>query len=155
MVDSVTPEKRSEMMSGIRSGNTKPEIVIRKALHQLGYRYRNHPKGMFGRPDFKMSKYKVVFFIHGCFWHGHDCHLFRMPKSRLAFWENKIITNRKRDAEVTKAYGESFWRLATIWECAIRGKDAIGIDKTINLISEWLESESKSIEIRGAFNGPS
>jgi DNA mismatch endonuclease (patch repair protein) len=93
-MDIVSKEKRSSMMSGIRSKNTKPEMQIRKTLYSRGYRYRLHSSVIPGKPDIIMRKYNAVIFIHGCFWHGHNCKLFRLPKTRTEFWENKINTNR-------------------------------------------------------------
>lgn len=149
MADIVSPEKRSKMMSGIRSGNTRPEIMVRKALFSLGYRYRSHPKDLPGKPDIKLPKYRSVVFINGCFWHGHDCHLFKMPSTRREFWEKKINGNQDRDKAVLKEYDDIDWRTACIWECAIRGKGSIGLEKTIASLTKWLHNCNKHVDIRG------
>ena len=147
-MDIVNKEKRSKMMSGIRSQNTKPELLIRKGLFKLGFRYRINSK-VFGKPDIVLKKYNAVIFIHGCFWHGHiGCENFKIPKSNTSFWVNKIDKNRKRDAEVLNYLHATGWRICIIWECAIRGKpQLLKIDKTINEISKWLTSDRIWIEI--------
>ncbi len=100
MPDIVAPAVRSRMMAGIRGRNTKPEIFIRKALHARGFRYRLHPRAVPGVPDFTLPRWRAAVFVHGCFWHGHDCPLFRLPGTRPDFWLAKIERNRARDAEV-------------------------------------------------------
>ena len=93
MVDVVTPEKRSAMMSGIKGKNTKPEFIVRKALFKRGFRYTLHNKNLPGKPDLVFARYKAVVFVNGCFWHGHNCHLFKWPKSNPEFWKEKITNN--------------------------------------------------------------
>lgn len=148
-MDIVSREKRSSMMSGIRSKDTKPEMIIRKALYARGYRYRLHSSKVQGKPDIIMRKYNAVIFIHGCFWHGHDCKLFRLPKTRTAFWENKIGTNQKRDREVISTLQKEGWRIAVIWECAMRGKGKMDFENMMDILTEWIESDSKKLELRG------
>ena len=109
------------MMAGIRGRNTRPELVIRKALHARGFRYRLHVAGLPGKPDIVLPRFRAVIFVHGCFWHGHDCPLFRLPATRSEFWEAKISRNRERDREVLGALKTTGWRCLTVWECAIRG----------------------------------
>jgi len=147
-MDIVNKEIRSRMMSGIHSQNTMPELLIRKGLFKLGFRYRINSK-MFGKPDIVLKKYNAVIFIHGCFWHGHvGCLNFRIPKSNTEFWVNKVDRNRKRDAEVLNYLHATGWRICIIWECAIRGKSQLSnIDKTINKISKWITSKRIWIEI--------
>jgi len=148
-MDNVTKEKRSEIMSGIRSRNTKPEILIRKGLFKLGYRYRINSNSIFGKPDIILKKYNAVIFIHGCFWHGHiGCENFRMPKSNIQFWIDKIDRNRKRDGEVLNYLHATGWRICIIWECAIRGKKQMKhYNKIINKISKWIRSRNIWLEI--------
>jgi len=147
-MDTVSKEKRSKMMSGIRYRDTKPELLIRKGLHKLGYRYRINNK-IFGKPDIALKKYNAVIFIHGCFWHGHiGCENFKIPKSNTDFWIDKIDKNRKRDGEVLNYLRATGWRICIVWECAIRGKiQMTNFDNIINNISNWLNSESIWIEI--------
>ena len=99
MVDVVSKEKRSKMMSGIRYKDTKPEIIIRKALHAKGFRYSLHNNKLPGKPDIVLPKYNAIIFIHGCFWHQHNCHLFKWPSTRPEFWQNKISGNKERDKQ--------------------------------------------------------
>lgn len=108
-------------MSRIRSSNTKPEILVRKALHARGFRFRLGGAGLPGRPDIVLPKYRTVVFVHGCFWHGHDCPLYRLPKTRPEFWEQKISTNRARDQRVIDQLAAIGWRSIVIWECSLRG----------------------------------
>lgn len=153
MVDIVSPEKRSAMMAGIKGKNTKPEIAIRKALFARGWRYRIHDRRLPGKPDLVFPKLKAVIFIEGCFWHGHDCHLFKMPSSRLEFWEPKIEGNRERDTRVREELGALGWRHLTVWECALKGKTRLPFQLLITTISTWLESTETTAEIEGTWDG--
>jgi DNA mismatch endonuclease (patch repair protein) len=138
MVDIVCPDKRSEMMSGIRHKNTKPEIIVRKALFNRGYRYRLHYKGLPGKPDLVLPKYKAIIFINGCFWHRHDCHLFKWPKSNVNFWKDKITGNQKRDIKNQNALEDTGWRVMVVWECELKGKSSDDIQKRIDKLEFWL-----------------
>lgn len=125
MVDSLTPEQRSAQMSRIRGSNTKLEVLVRKGLHARGLRYRLGGAKLPGRPDIVLPKYRTVVFVHGCFWHGHDCPLYRLPKTRPEFWAAKIGKNRIRDLRVTAELEALGWRVLTVWECSLRGKTAL------------------------------
>ena len=133
-MDVFTPEKRSEVMSRIRSRDTKPELMLRSMLHRHGYRFTvNGPKNhtLPGKPDIVLPKHRTVIFVHGCFWHGHEhCPHFRMPKSRRAWWKRKIEGNRARDLRNETAVREQGWHVVTIWECALKSASA----------REWLET---------------
>lgn len=149
MPDVVDPITRSRMMAGIRGKNTRPELAIRKRLHSLGFRYRLHPKHIPGKPDFALPRYRAAVFVHGCFWHGHDCSLFRLPGTRPDFWQSKIDGNRARDARVAADLKATQWRQLTIWECAFRGRGSITLDKVIDETVRWLASNESATEIRG------
>lgn len=149
MADVVSPQKRSEMMAGIRGKNTKPEQFIRKALHRKGYRYRIHAAKLPGKPDLVLPKYNAVIIVHGCFWHGHDCHLFKWPQSRTDFWKAKITKNRENDAKALNALEAMDWRILTVWECALKGKERLEPDQIIDQITCWLHSDDRFCEIRG------
>ena len=124
------------MMSRIGTKDTKPEIMVRKGLHRLGFRYRLHTKDLPGKPDIVLPKHRAVIFIHGCFWHGHQgCHYFRIPKTNTNFWQAKIERNRERDAAVRQRLVESGWRVLTVWECATR---QVSEDFLIPVIANWL-----------------
>lgn len=149
MADVVSPQKRSEMMSGIRGKDTKPEHFIRKALHAHGYRFRLHRKDLPGKPDLVLPKYRAVIFVHGCFWHGHDCHLFKWPKSRPDFWRTKITRNRENDEKALDALEEQDWRVLVVWECAVKGKERLEPEVIVDHITGWLNSDEQYHEIRG------
>lgn len=149
MPDVVDPITRSRMMSGIRSKNTYPELKIRKALHAEGFRYRLHSSDVPGKPDMVFPRFRAAVFVHGCFWHGHDCPLFKMPGTRQEFWSAKIARNRARDQVVQQQLKEAGWRSMTVWECAIRGRGRLGLDTTVAAISDWLpDSDVKTAELR-------
>lgn len=136
-------------MSGIRGKNTKPELAVRLGLHALGFRYRLHPKEIPGKPDLWLSKYGAAIFVHGCFWHGHDCSLFKIPGTRENFWVAKINSNRARDARIEDLLAEGGFRRLEIWECAFRGAGRIGLEATVARAAEWLRGDEVRGEIRG------
>jgi DNA mismatch endonuclease (patch repair protein) len=139
MTDIVSPEKRSQMMSGIRAKNTRPEMIVRRALHARGFRYRIHVKDLPGKPDLVFPRYKSVLFIHGCFWHGHDCHLFKMPGTRTEFWQAKIQKNRENDAKAKAALAALGWRVLEVWECDLRATKKQDYEPVVARVSQWLE----------------
>ena len=150
MVDVVSPEKRSEMMSGIRGKDTKPEIIVRRLLHRLGYRFRLHRKDLPGRPDIVLPKWHAVIFVNGCYWHGHeDCHLFRPPKTRTEFWTNKIEGNQVRDRRNYAALEDAGWKVLVIWECAVSKKLSLSGEQLEDTIAAALASSENLIDIRG------
>ena len=149
MTDIVDPATRSRMMSGITAKNTKPELMIRKLLFNSGFRYRLHNRSLKGTPDIVLKKYRAVIFVNGCFWHGHNCHLFRLPKSRTEFWKKKIQSNRERDAINRKILREEGWRVGLVWECAVKGKIAKTSDLIICKIRDWLNCNKAMLEITG------
>lgn len=139
MVDVVDKETRSRMMSGIRGKNTNPEIVIRKALHSRGFRFRLQSQTIPGRADIYLPKWESVIFVHGCFWHWHDCRFFTMPKTRTDFWLTKLTGNRLRDQRVIAKTLELGWRCIVIWECSLKGKDSQNrVAKVMDLLEKWI-----------------
>ncbi|MFW5437861.1 very short patch repair endonuclease [Paenibacillus apiarius] len=150
MPDIVSPEARSRMMAGIRSKDTKPEMILRKGLHSLGFRYRLHDKSLLGKPDMVFPRYNAVIFAHGCFWHGHSCHLFKWPSSNTEFWRNKITRNMELDKEHIARLQEMGWRTGIVWECSLKGKYRINTEEVIELCAQWLQTtDMTSIEIGG------
>ncbi len=120
MADIVSSEKRSQMMSGIRSKDTKPELILRSQLHRAGYRFRVNDSRLPGKPDIVLPKYKTVIFVHGCFWHRHEgCKFAYTPKSRIDFWKKKFDDNVKRDAIVREKLEDLGWRVMVVWECEV------------------------------------
>ena len=136
-------------MSGIRNKNTRPEVMIRKGLHARGFRFRLHSPTVPGKPDIVLPRYQAAVFVHGCFWHKHDCHLFKMPSTRGEFWRAKLEHNRQRDSEVHSAILESGWRLLVIWECALKGKFRLDSNELLNLASAWIKGKESTGEITG------
>ncbi|UYK83210.1 DNA mismatch endonuclease Vsr [Xanthomonas sacchari] len=120
MVDSLSPNERSERMSRIRGKDTKPELTLRKALHRLGLRYRLHGARLPGKPDLVFPRYKTVVFVHGCFWHRHaGCSIATTPKSNTAFWLEKFGKNTDRDKRVMAQLEEQGWKVLVAWECEL------------------------------------
>jgi DNA mismatch endonuclease (patch repair protein) len=120
-MDTLTPVERSERMSRVRSKGTKPEMVVRRLVHSLGYRYRLHVPALPGRPDLTFRSRRAVIFIHGCFWHQHHCPAGnRMPKSRVAFWRRKLEGNVARDRRTNQKLRRMGWRVLTVWECELK-----------------------------------
>lgn len=123
MADIFYLETRSDVMSKIRSTNTKPEILVRKFLCDNGFRYRKNLKALPGTPDIVIRKCRTVVMVNGCFWHGHEgCKKFRMPKTRVEFWTGKIERNRERDAESIEKLQRLGWDVVVIWECQLTPK---------------------------------
>ena len=149
MSDTVSVKRRSEIMGLIRSKDTKPELLIRKGLHSLGFRYRLHVKDLPGKPDLVFPRYKSVIQINGCFWHGHSCSLFRLPKSNTAYWSAKIARNIERDISNHRLLQDGGWRVLTIWECALAGRDKLELTDVLALSSAWLLSTMAICEIKG------
>jgi len=151
LADVVDPATRSRMMSGIRGKNTKPELLIRKALHARGFRYRLHCKDLPGNPDLCLPKYRAVIFVHGCFWHGHGCHLFKWPKTRPEFWREKIRRNQEVDESAITALWSAGWRVAVIWECAIKGRQGQArLPDVASAVAGWLVSSEPVLRIEAA-----
>lgn len=135
-------------MSGIRGKDTKPEILVRKALHSLGFRYRLHDRNLPGTPDIVFPRHGAVIFVHGCFWHGHSCRFFKLPATRSEFWAHKIGRNRANDDAHVRALAELGWRVATVWECALRGR-GIDTDAAIDRLASWLVEGEANIDVIG------
>lgn len=117
MVDRLTPDQRRLNMSRVRAKDTRPEMIVRRLLHSLGFRFRLHRRDLPGRPDIVLPRYRAAIFVHGCFWHGHDCSLFRMPTTRTEFWAAKIAANRRRDGDAVSGLRDAGWRSLLIWTC--------------------------------------
>jgi DNA mismatch endonuclease (patch repair protein) len=149
MVDVLTPDQRRFNMSRIRNANTAPELLIRRGLHTRGYRFRLHRKDIPGCPDLTLPKYRSVIFVNGCFWHGHECPMFKIPETREAFWKAKIQKNRDRDAYVLSALSALGWRTLVLWECSIKGPGRRPLDTVLNDVATWLAGE----DARGTLSG--
>lgn len=125
MVDRLTKEQRRRNMSAIKGKNTTPELVVRKALHRLGFRFRLHDKKLPATPDIVLHKYRTVIMVHGCFWHMHGCALTKIPETRRDFWITKLERNRARDMVQEGLLRSSGWTVITIWECDLKTEQTL------------------------------
>lgn len=126
MTDIFSESKRSDIMRRIRRKDTRPEMVVRHAVHSLGYRYRLHYEKLPGRPDLAFPRHHKVIFVHGCFWHGHKkCRKKKLPVSNVAFWKNKIEKNRIRDKNNIRELALLRWDVLVIWECEISQRELL------------------------------
>ena len=139
MSDTLSKSDRSQRMSLIRATDTKPELVVRRLTHRLGYRYRLHVRGLSGTPDMVLKSRRSVIFVHGCFWHRHEgCRSARLPKSNLDYWEAKLEGNRQRDARNIQLLKKDGWRSLIIWECETKD-----YAKLARRITQFLEVPAK------------
>ena len=151
MTDIVNEETRSRMMSGIRGRDTKPEKKLRKALHARGLRYRLHAGDIYGRPDLVFPKFRAVVFVHGCFWHRHmGCRYTTTPATRTDFWMSKFAANVQRDKDVRRYLASNAWRVAIVWECALRKPDLV--PTAAETVIQWLNSERSLLELSAGSN---
>lgn len=138
MADVLTPEQRRYCMSRIKGRDTKPEMAVRKLVHALGYRYRLHVRSLPGSPDLVFSSRRKVIFVHGCFWHRHNCRYGRvMPATRRTFWKSKLEGNRERDGKNRRLLRKEGWEVLVVWECQTRKREWL-----LERICEFLEDES-------------
>jgi len=145
VADVVDRSTRSRMMAGIRGKNTKPEVLLRKALHAQGIRFRLHARNLPGRPDIVFPRYRAVCFVHGCFWHQHPgCRYAATPKTRPEFWQLKFEANNDRDKVVMDLLRLGGWRVAIVWECTLKSIDPAAVAGTLK---EWLNDGSANLEL--------
>ncbi len=135
MVDRVPATVRSRIMASVRSKHTAPELLVRRMLHGMGYRYRLHRKDLPGSPDLVFPKRRKVIFVNGCFWHGHDCKWGRLPKSNSNFWSAKIRANQARDARNIDLLEKQGWHSMKIWQCQLRSP-AFLLEKVRSFLGE-------------------
>lgn len=126
MADKISPERRSANMRQIRSRDMRPEVTVRRIVHAMGYRYRLHRRDLPGKPDLVFGPRRAVIFVHGCFWHQHDCRDGHSPRSNTGYWGEKLSRNVERDAAHTATLQAMGWRVLVIWECQVRDQDAVG-----------------------------
>jgi DNA mismatch endonuclease (patch repair protein) len=149
MADVLSAEQRSYCMSRIRGKDTKPEHMVRRGLFALGFRYRLHRRDLPGCPDLTLPKHRAVIFIHGCLWHGHECHMFKWPSTNADFWRRKITTNRANDSKSMARLKELDWRVLTIWECALRDRGRLNPAMLPARVARWLLSSRRGGAIEG------
>lgn len=143
MADVKTPEQRSRNMAAIKGKDTKPEMIVRKYLFSRGLRFRVQVRKLPGTPDIVLPKYKTAIFVNGCFWHGHEgCKYFRLPKSNVEFWKEKIERNIERDKESMQALFDLGWKVVRVWECELRNK--ANREETLNKIYTSITSPDGS-----------
>ena len=147
MPDIVDEATRSRMMAGIRGRDTKPEMLIRTGLHRMGFRFRLHDGRLPGRPDLVFFARNAAIEVRGCFWHGHDCHLFRWPGTRREFWHEKISGNIARDARNRAALLDAGWRLAEVWECHLKGREGQPAEEVLQRLAVFLQGDEKRLVI--------
>jgi len=146
MIDVVTPEKRSQMMSGIKGRNSRPEMLVRRALFAMGYRFRLHRRDLPGTPDIAMPGRKIAIFVHGCFWHVHQgCKYSKTPSTRTEFWSAKLRGNVDRDQRAIDALAEMGWRVLIVWECSTR--DSKTATRLPPLLQQWINNDTNFGEI--------
>jgi DNA mismatch endonuclease, patch repair protein len=143
-------QTRSKNMAAIKGGDTKPELTVRRALHSLGLRYRLHARELPGKPDLIFPRYRAAVFVHGCFWHHHDCHLFKWPSTRTEFWQQKIGRNVANDERAIRLLQEQGWRVAVVWECALKGRTRLDAAKTMQRLAKWVTSSDILLTIKGS-----
>jgi len=152
MTDTVDKQTRSKMMSTVRGKNTKLELAIRQRLFARGFRYRLHTRDLPGKPDMVFPKYSAVIFIHGCFWHLHDCERSTIPKNRREWWRKKLQDNKARDAKALEELRHDHWRVLVVWECSIR-RPGVNCDDALAHVcisaEDFLRSKTNFHEISG------
>lgn len=148
MADRLTADQRRLNMRRVRTKDTRPELAVRRLLHRAGFRFRLHRRDLPGCPDIVLTRYRAAVFVHGCFWHGHNCSLFKMPATRTEFWSAKIEANRLRDDVAKTALRDAGWRNLWIWECALKGRARLPEDALMDRIIEFIKGDALFEEIR-------
>lgn len=140
MTDTLSPSERSQRMKLIRGKNTAPEMLVRRLVHSMGFRYSLHRRDLAGSPDMVFPRLNKIIFVHGCFWHRHAgtrCRLARLPKSKLDFWKSKLESNRLRDQKNLRALRSTGWKILVVWECQLSDKE-----RTKNKLRQFLETDN-------------
>ncbi len=143
MPDIFAPEKRHEIMQNVKTKNTAPEIKLRSLLHKNGFRFRVNRKDLPGKPDIVLPKYRAVIFVHGCFWHGHDCPRGQRPQTNADFWNQKIDRNVIRDKSDVSLLESLGWRVLIVWECEIKKKNEAVL---LSRVKEFLLHSTNTIQ---------
>lgn len=143
MVDIFSKDKRSNIMSRVKGKNTKPELMVRTLLHKMGYRFRLHQKDLPGKPDIILKKYKTVIFVHGCYWHRHDCKRGQsLPSSNKEFWKKKFQGTIERDEKACKQLKDLGWNVGIVWQCELKNPDDL-VEKLKNILGSGKENKSR------------
>lgn len=152
MADVLTPEQRRHNMRRIRGRDTKPEMLLRRGLHAAGLRFRLHARDLPGRPDLVFPRHRAAVLVHGCFWHGHNCPMCRLPATSPEFWARKIEGNRARDRRTTEALARAGWRVMTVWECSLRGPARRPLGDVLARCAGFIRSGGDRAELEGAWD---
>jgi DNA mismatch endonuclease, patch repair protein len=148
-MDTVDRQTRSKIMASVGQKDTGAELLLRRALHKIGLRYRLHDRSLPGRPDLAFPRFHAVVFVHGCYWHSHGCYRSTVPKIRREFWAKKFDANRSRDERKLNLLLQAGWRVLTVWECALRGKSARPSSALAEAVKAWLDSSESIGELAG------
>jgi DNA mismatch endonuclease (patch repair protein) len=148
-VDTLTSEERSRRMASVRQSHTEPELVVRRLMHRAGLRFRVADRRLPGSPDIVLPRWRTVVFVHGCFWHGHDCPLFKLPRTRTEWWRAKVASNINRDQRAVECLVAMGWRAITVWQCALKGKGRLASADLAAALSNAVRMNSSLTEVRG------
>ena len=148
-MDTVDAETRARMMSSVSHKDTRPEKMLRSALHQAGLRFRLHARELPGTPDISLPKFGAVAFVNGCYWHSHGCYKSTTPQSNRDFWEKKFRANKARDRRNRLELHKLGWRILTVWECSLLGKNALQLGEIVVMVHTWLEETQTELEVSG------
>jgi DNA mismatch endonuclease, patch repair protein len=146
-MDTVDRQTRSRIMASVGQKNTGIELMVRTAVHRIGFRYRLHDRSLPGSPDLVFPRYRAAIFVHGCYWHSHGCHRSTVPKARRKFWVSKFAANRSRDKRNNRYLLDAGWRVLIIWECSLRGRSAKKPAAVGAAVGRWLKSSKRIGEI--------
>lgn len=149
MIEVLPSEQRSARMAAVRQRDTKPERMVRSLLHRAGFRFRLTDRRLPGSPDIVLPRWRVAVFVNGCFWHGHDCHLYRLPATRTEFWRAKAIANVERDERVVRELHSGGWRTITVWQCALKGKTRLIPSELAAALVAAVNCNTPHVDLRG------
>jgi DNA mismatch endonuclease (patch repair protein) len=141
---------RHHNLASVKSTNTRPELYVRSGLHRAGLRFRLHNRNLPGTPDLYLAKHRLCLFIHGCFWHRHDCHLFKCPKTREEFWRTKITRNQQRDRKQFDQLLVSGYRVGIVWECSVKGRLRMPEERFFEVLVGQIMGSDDFFEILGS-----
>lgn len=136
-------------MAAIRGRDTKPELQIRRAVHAAGLRFRLHVEDLPGKPDLVFPRHRAAVFVNGCFWHLHGCSLFKWPRARERFWREKITRNAENDRRAFERLRATGWRVAIVWECALKGKTRLDPNEVATRLACWIRSDEETLIVEG------
>jgi len=149
-MDTVDAQTRSKIMASVGQKDTGAEMLLRRALHKAGLRYRLHDRSLPGSPDLVFHRYDAVVFVHGCYWHSHGCYRSTVPKTRRDFWTEKFTANRRRDERNVEALRERGWRVLIVWECAVAGRTSFPRGELARAVITWLKGDDLVGEYGGS-----